>query len=138
MYILAYKNRKDSARGYYDSEERSIAINLAHIGPIGTQLSTLLHEVQHAIQDIEGFARGSSLDESGSLDGYARSAGEIESRNVQRRILWDGERRESKPFNETLEYPGEAIVSFSIANAQEQGLFRDGHLEAGSLQELKQ
>ena len=132
MYILAYKNRKDSARGYYDSEERSIAINLAHIGPIGTQLSTLLHEVQHAIQDIEGFARGSSLDESGSLDGYARSAGEIESRNVQRRILWDGERRESKPFNETLEYPGEAIVSFSIANAQEQGLFRDGHLEAGN------
>ena len=132
MYILAYKNRKDSARGYYDSEERSIAINLAHIGPIGTQLSTLLHEVQHAIQDIEGFARGSSLDESGSLDGYARSAGEIESRNVQRRILWDGERRESKPFNETLEYPDEAIVSFSIANAQEQGLFLDGHLEAGN------
>ena len=25
MYILAYKNRKDSARGYYDSVERSIA-----------------------------------------------------------------------------------------------------------------
>ena len=118
MYILAYKNRKDSARGYYDSEERSIAINLAHIGPIGTQLSTLLHEVQHAIQDIEGFARGSSLDESGSLDGYARSAGEIESRNVQRRILWDRERRGSEPFNETLEYPGEAIVSFSIATRE--------------------
>lgn len=118
MYIFAYKNRKDSARGYYDSEERSIAINLAHIGPIGTQLSTLLHEVQHAIQDIEGFARGSSLDESGSLDGYARFAGEIESRNVQRRILWDRERRGSEPFNETLEYPGEAIVSFSIATRE--------------------
>lgn len=118
MYILAYKNRKDSARGYYDSEERSIAINLAHIGPIGTQLSTLLHEIQHAIQDIEGFARGSNLDESGSLDGYARFAGEIESRNVQRRILWDRERRGSEPFNETLEYPGEAIVSFSIATRE--------------------
>lgn len=118
MYIFAYKNRKDSARGYYDSEERSIAINLAHLGPIGTQLSTLLHEIQHAIQDIEGFARGSNLDESGSLDGYARFAGEIESRNVQRRILWDRERRGSEPFNETLEYPGEAIVSFSIATRE--------------------
>lgn len=126
MYILAYKNRKDSARGYYDSEERSIAINLAHIGPIGTQLSTLLHEVQHAIQDIEGFARGSSLDESGSLDGYARSAGEIESRNVQRRILWDGERRESKPFNDTLEYPCEAIVTFSIIGEKAES-FLDYH-----------
>ena len=132
MYVFAYKNKKDSARGYYDSEERSITINLAHIGPIGAQLSTLLHEIQHAIQDIEGFARGSNLEEGRSLDDYMRSAGEIESRNVEKRILWDGERRESKPFNDTLEFPGEAIVSFSIASAQEQGLFRDGHFEAGN------
>ena len=132
MYVFAYKNKKDSARGYYDSEERSITINLAHIGPIGAQLSTLLHEIQHAIQDIEGFARGSNLEEGRSLDDYMRSAGEIESRNVEKRILWDGERRESKPFNDTLEFPGEAIVSFSIASAQEQGLFHDGHFEAGN------
>ena len=132
MYVFAYKNKKDSARGYYDSEERSITINLAHIGPIGAQLSTLLHEIQHAIQDIEGFARGSNLEEGRSLDDYMRSAGEIESRNVEKRILWDGERRESKPFNDTLEFPGEAIVAFSIASAQEQGLFHDGHFEAGN------
>ena len=118
MYVFAYKNRKDSVYGYYDSGERSIAINLAHIGPIGAQLSTLLHEVQHAIQDIEGFARGSSLDEGESLDSYMRSASEIESRNVERRILWDRERRESKPFNDTLEFPGEAIVSFSLATSE--------------------
>lgn len=132
MYIFAYKNRKDSTYGYYDPQERLIAINLAHLGPIGAQLSTLLHEVQHAIQDIEGFAKGGSLNNSGTLDDYMRSAGEIESRNVEKRILWDGERRESKPFNDTLEFPGEAIVSFSIASAQEQGLFRDGHFEAGN------
>jgi hypothetical protein len=132
MYVFAYKNKKDSARGYYDSEERSITINLAHIGPTGAQLSTLLHEIQHAIQDIEGFARGSNLEEGRSLDDYMRSAGEIESRNVEKRILWDGERRESKPFNDTLEFPGEAIVSFSIASAQEQGLFNSGHFEAGN------
>lgn len=130
MYIFAYKNRKDSTYGYYDPQERLIAINLAHLGPIGAQLSTLLHEVQHAIQDIEGFAKGGSLNNSGTLDDYMRSAGEIESRNVEKRILWDGERRESKPFNDTLEFPGEAIVSFSIASAQEQGLFHDGHFEA--------
>lgn len=132
MYIFAYKNRKDSTYGYYDPQERLIAINLAHLGPIGAQLSTLLHEVQHAIQDIEGFAKGGSLNNSGTLDDYMRSAGEIESRNVEKRILWDGERRESKPFNDTLEFPGEAIVSFSIASAQEQGLFHDGHFEAGN------
>ena len=40
--------------------------------------------------------------------------------------------REAVPFNDTLEFPGEAIVAFSIASAQEQGLFHDGHFEAGN------
>ncbi len=45
---------------------------------------------------------------------YLRLAGEIESRNVQLRRDWTAEQRAARPFNETLEYPGEALVSFSI------------------------
>lgn len=51
------------------------------------------------------------------LNGYAlyqRLAGEIEARNVQLRRDWTAAERAAKPFNETLEYPGEALVSFSI------------------------
>ena len=44
---------------------------------------------------------------------YRHLAGEIEARNVQTRMGWTAEEREAKPFNETLEYPGEALVSFS-------------------------
>ncbi len=50
---------------------------------------------------------------------YRRLAGEIESRNVQSRMGWTAEEREARPFNETLEYPGEAIVygtSMSVIN----------------------
>ena len=42
--------------GYYDPNKKEIAIN--NIG----DKSTLMHEVQHAIQDIEGFAKGGEYD----------------------------------------------------------------------------
>lgn len=42
--------------GYYDPNKKEIAIN--NIG----DKSTLMHEVQRAIQDIEGFARGGEYD----------------------------------------------------------------------------
>ena len=45
---------------------------------------------------------------------YRRLAGEIEARNVQTRRDWTAEQRAARPFNETLEYPGEALVTFSM------------------------
>lgn len=94
--------------------------------------SALLHEVQHLIQQIEGFAKGGNATRArelvnsrasmGDADAialkklpdfelYQRYAGEIESRNVERRMDWSAKRRAAAPFNETLEYPGEAIVT---------------------------
>ncbi len=90
-------------------------------------ISTLLHEVQHVIQFIEGYAAGTYdfgelrgwmsdngyLEQALTMDNreiYARLAGEIESRNVQMRQDWTMDERLAKPFNETLEYPGEAIT----------------------------
>ncbi len=74
--------------------------------------SLVLHEVQHAIQDIEGFAKGANT--RNGMDAYMRSAGEIEARNVQLRRDWTAAERAARPFNETLEYPGEALVTYSI------------------------
>ena len=45
---------------------------------------------------------------------YRRLAGEIEARNVQTRRDWTMDERLARPFNETLEYPGEALVTFSM------------------------
>lgn len=50
---------------------------------------------------------------------YRRLAGEIEAYAVERRSgLSAGERAES-PFNDALEYPGEALVSFSLTSLEE-------------------
>lgn len=48
---------------------------------------------------------------------YMRLAGEIEARNVQARMNMTAEERAKNPFNETLEYRGEAItpITFSLS-----------------------
>lgn len=65
---------------------------------------TLLHEIQHAIQEAEGFAKGSSpeyWDNQGyedAQDRYRNTAGEIEARDVaNRRSLTAEERRQRMP-----------------------------------------
>ncbi len=45
---------------------------------------------------------------------YRRLAGEIEARGVQARLGMTAAERADNPFNETLEYPGEALVTFSV------------------------
>ena len=69
-------DEKGENLGYYDPNKKEIAIN--NIG----DKSTLMHEVQHAIQEIEGFAKGSGA----KGENYRLSHGEAEARNVQNRL----------------------------------------------------
>lgn len=51
--------------------------------------STLLHELQHAVQEREGFSAGANLKPKPSakdVSNYKRAAGEVEARNVQTRM----------------------------------------------------
>ena len=86
-------------------------------------LSTLLHEVQHLIQEQEGFAKGSSMDraalrqgwdyydESQAIKDYQRTAGEIEARDVQaRRELTPEQRKSIAPYSSENIAPEDAIV----------------------------
>lgn len=59
----------------------------------------LVHEIQHAIQNIENFARGSTIEhwENSNSDNpygdYYNTAGEIEARDVEKRIDYNTEQR---------------------------------------------
>lgn len=53
--------------------------------------STLMHELQHAIQNIEGFEGGAN----GTDEHYYNNAGEIEARDVQTRLDYTAEQRKS-------------------------------------------
>jgi predicted RNA methylase len=90
--------------------------------PMGKVVSTLLHEIQHAVQRQEGFAIGSNLQSAGSREAYFRSAGEVEARNVQtRQKMTDEERRGLSPFWTTDVADQDVIVQWNgkeVANAQ--------------------
>ena len=63
-------------KGYYDPVKKEIGLREI------ADKSTLMHEIQHVIQDIEGFAKGSNTNDKK----YALSHGEAEARNVQNRL----------------------------------------------------
>ena len=135
--ITVHYATMDTARGraIYGDGEREILINRNLEGEWREIHSILLHEIQHHIQNIEGFAKGGNpssarrlvdkraamgdadalaLREHSDMELYLRIAGEIEARNVQHRMDWSADKRAAIPFNETLEYPGEALMTFSV------------------------
>lgn len=96
-------------KGNYNAERNTIELrsDLAD-----APNSTLLHEIQHAIQQHEGFAAGSNPEAweerlKNGYDGqgrnaynlYRNTAGEIEARDVQARSQMDSEQRKKTPPN---------------------------------------
>lgn len=86
---------------------------------------SLLHEIQHLIQLHEDFAFGGTPSNVGRIFGrlgrdaeltdrgdydYKRLSGEIEARAVSRRQYMSEAERAGLPFNEAMEYPGEALT----------------------------
>ena len=89
---------KSGAEGYYDPARNEIGLR-----DLGDK-STLMHEVQHAIQEIEDFAKGSGA----KGENYRLSHGEAEARNVQNRLNLDGKAHPHETFDVN---PNETIVS---------------------------
>ena len=78
--------------------------------PVDMLAPYISHEVQHAIQDIEGFAGGGNLSSLQSdenvtakeaYDYYRKIAGEVEARNVSARINMTPEERRATLLSET-------------------------------------
>ena len=53
----------NTMRGYYDENNNTIMLNLSHLKSHDDIRSTLLHEMQHYIQIIEGFAQGANIEQ---------------------------------------------------------------------------
>ena len=87
-------------KGYYDPVKKEIGLREI------ADKSTLMHEIQHAIQDIEGFAKGSNTNDKK----YALSHGEAEARNVQNRL--DLNKKDRAYPHETFDVnPNDTFVS---------------------------
>ena len=87
-------------KGYYDPVKKEIGLSEI------ADKSTLMHEIQHAIQDIEGFAKGSNANDKK----YALYHGEAEARNVQNRLDLNKKGR-AHPHESFDVNPNETFVS---------------------------
>lgn len=109
--------------------------------------SVLLHEVQHIIQGIEGFAKGASpemFEESpeaseqssigrkivadgksfmSAMEAYRASAGEVESRNVQTRMRFTPKQRINTLLSDTADIaPKDQIVMFDVPTSESRDI----------------
>ena len=88
-------------RGLYSSKGNVIRLN--PMCPIGEQKEIIIHEIQHAIQRIEDFANGSSLEywenlgysDEEAMEMYYNTAGEREARDVSARRDYNAEQRKN-------------------------------------------
>lgn len=121
-----------TTNGRYDGV--GIQINENHLRP-GYEKhlkETLLHEVQHIIQETEGFAGGASTKYWTGREGnrgktarelYLNTAGEQESRDVEKRMNYTAEQRRAEaPFtgDENTVFVEDAEYSAHISNTAEQ------------------
>lgn len=88
--------------------------------------SSILHELQHGIQEIEGFAKGGSPAQFKNLgadeadDAYRRLAGEVEARDVQAREALSPQQRRARPYGSSITdvNPNDQIVRFGNGTQQ--------------------
>jgi hypothetical protein len=85
-------SKSSSPEGYYNSETGNIG---ARAATPPQAKSVLLHELQHAVQRIEGFPGGTDL--SKGMAAYVKDWGEIEARDVQRRMFMNRDERRTSP-----------------------------------------
>lgn len=79
-------------------------INISQMDALPQSKSILMHELQHAVQNREGFTAGANAREVGR-DAYKRNAGEVEARNVETRLNYSPETRQASAPWITEDYP---------------------------------
>lgn len=116
---------KNTYKGIYaESENGGFGVYLNKNNTPEQMNITLTHEIQHAIQQIEGFAQGSSkvfyiegakilgidISDTEARDFYKRTAGEVEARNVGNRLKMNTLKRKLIRPNATRDIADSEII----------------------------
>lgn len=113
LYAM-YAHRNGTA-GYFNPATNGMVVAMGKPSDVFDYRieGVLLHEIQHLIQEIEGFAKGGDPKTIG-LRRYHRLAGEVEARNICHRHFLTEEERRRTLRTETQDVPDSAqIVSFT-------------------------
>lgn len=121
--IIAELNGKKvintATKGFYNSNTNTISLN-KYIAFSKKAKSTLIHEIQHVIQKIEGFEKGTNV--SLSRLRYAESNGEAEARTASNRMnIPQEELKNNLPFYEEQEINRQNKI-YNYLNKTDKGL----------------
>ncbi|MCR2099692.1 LPD23 domain-containing protein, partial [Campylobacter upsaliensis] len=97
-------------KGKYNSDY--IFLNTKHLTSDEKAKSTLYHEIQHAIQDIEGFGFGEKIRDDKN---YRLRHGEVEARNVEKRLRGAG-----KPYTKEDAKRGLEILNARLKRIEQE------------------
>lgn len=112
-------NTKNNGRlnGRYNRFTDELTIDINRFNDISNAEGTLIHEIQHAIQKIEGFAGGTST--KFGKEKYKKNPGEIEARDTTTRMIQE---KYSKK-NLTNIMPKSANIDTTILEKMKIGLY---------------
>lgn len=112
-------NTKNNGRlnGRYNRLTDELTIDVNRFNDISNAEGTLIHEIQHAIQKIEGFAGGTST--KFGKEKYKKNPGEIEARDTSKRMI--EEKYSGKDLSNIM--PKSANVNTSILEKMKIGLY---------------
>ena len=115
---LRFEEMEEGLRGYYDHGKNEIVLNKNFLGEYASDKakSTLLHEVQHWIQNYEGFASGASTE---YWQNMLASGNEIVTRDMQEQTRNLQSLRNRYPDIDRLARHAEKYVSEHDAEAYE-------------------
>ena len=110
LRLFAMYTPKGRCAGYFDPVKYGMMVCMGTASsPFDLQTEgVLLHEVQHLIQEEEGFARGGNT--SLGRRRYMRLAGEVEARNVCNRHFLTNEKRLETLRTDTQDVPDEKQI----------------------------
>lgn len=112
-------NTKNNGKlnGRYNRLTDELTIDINRFNDISNAEGTLIHEIQHAIQKIEGFAGGTSI--KVGKEKYKNNPGEIEARDTSKRMI--EEKYNGKDLSNIM--PKSANVNTSILEKMKIGLY---------------
>ena len=115
---LRFEEMEEGLRGYYDHRKNEIVLNKNFLGEYASDKakSTLLHEVQHWIQNYEGFASGASTE---YWQNMLASGNEIVTKDMQEQTRNLQSLRNRYPGIDRLARHAEKYVSEHDAEAYE-------------------
>ncbi len=126
---IEFDNFSNYFAASYLPEENRVMVNKQYVKNLTDLKGSLIHELQHAVQEIEGWQQGTNPDEAGSQENYINSVGEVEARNASKRMTLTDEEKLSSLLVDSADISPEDRIYIedvsALAARQEQPINKD-------------